>query len=162
MSEFTLKIRRYLPETGEAAFWQDYTVDLEGHRSVLEGILTAKADQDGTIGIRCSCRAAICGSCGVRINGRAALACKTHLEEAFESSQSDDHEIVVEPMGNMPVLKDLIVDMDAVHWKKIQRVTPWLLPEGRQPDREYAVRTQAMAAARTRRRRIRAAPWSWA
>src|SRR3954454_8203014 len=143
MPEFTLKIRRYLPESGEAAYWQDYTVDLEGHRSVLEGILTAKADQDGTIGIRCSCRAAICGSCGVRINGRAALACKTHLEEALESSQADG-EIVVEPMGNMPVLKDLIVDMDAVHWKKIQRVTPWLLPEAAPPEREYVVPHEAM------------------
>ncbi|MFL5851659.1 MAG: succinate dehydrogenase/fumarate reductase iron-sulfur subunit [Solirubrobacteraceae bacterium] len=143
MPEFTLRIRRYLPESGEAPYWQDYTVDLEGHRSVLEGILTAKADQDGSIGIRCSCRAAICGSCGVRINGRAALACKTHLEEALESSQSDD-EIVVEPMGNMPVLKDLIVDMDAVHWKKIQRVTPWLLPEGPPPEREYVVPHEAM------------------
>jgi succinate dehydrogenase / fumarate reductase, iron-sulfur subunit len=142
--EFTLRIRRYLPESGEAPYWQDYTVDLEGHRSVLEGILTAKADQDGTIGIRCSCRAAICGSCGVRINGRAALACKTHLEEALESSQSDENEIVVEPMGNMPVLKDLIVDMDAVHWKKIQRVTPWLLPEGPPPEREYVVPHEAM------------------
>jgi len=144
MSEFTLKIRRYLPESGEAAYWQDYRVDLDGHRSVLEGILTAKADQDGTIGIRCSCRAAICGSCGVRINGRAALACKTHLDEAAEGSQAEDGEIVVEPMGNMPVIKDLIVDMDAVHWKKIQRVTPWLLPDGPPPEREYVVPHEAM------------------
>jgi succinate dehydrogenase / fumarate reductase, iron-sulfur subunit len=50
----------------------------------------------------------------------------------------------VEPMGNMPVLKDLIVDMDAVHWKKIQRVTPWLLPEGDPPEREYIVSHDAM------------------
>ena len=52
--------------------------------------------------------------------------------------------IVVEPMGNMPVIKDLIVDMDAVHWKKIQRVTPWLLPEGDPPEREYIVPHEAM------------------
>ena len=47
---------------------------------MLEAILTARAEQDGTIGIRCSCRAAICGSCGVRINGKPRLACNTHLE----------------------------------------------------------------------------------
>jgi succinate dehydrogenase / fumarate reductase iron-sulfur subunit len=139
MPDFTLKIRRYLPESGEAAFWQEYTVDLEGHRSVLEAILTARADQDGTIGIRCSCRAAICGSCGVRINGKPRLACNTHLEHV-----AGDEPITVEPMGNMPVLKDLIVDMDAVHWKKIQRVTPWLLPEGDPPEREYVVPHEAM------------------
>jgi succinate dehydrogenase / fumarate reductase iron-sulfur subunit len=141
MPDFTLKIRRYLPESGEAAFWQEYTVDLEGHRSVLEAILTARADQDGSIGIRCSCRAAICGSCGVRINGKPGLACNTHLEQVAGDGSEP---IVVEPMGNMPVIKDLIVDMDAVHWKKIQRVTPWLLPEGDPPAREYIVPHEAM------------------
>jgi succinate dehydrogenase iron-sulfur subunit len=50
----------------------------------------------------------------------------------------------VEPMGNMPVLKDLIVDMDAVHWKKVQRVVPWLLPEGEPPEREYIVPPESM------------------
>jgi succinate dehydrogenase / fumarate reductase, iron-sulfur subunit len=143
MSAFTLKIRRYLPETGDAPFWQEFTVDLEGHRSVLEGILEAKAKEDGSIGIRCSCRAAICGSCGVRINGRPRLACNTHLAEAVKDS-AENGTIVVEPMGNMPVLKDLIVDMDAVHWKKIQRVTPWLIPEGPPPEREYIVPHEAM------------------
>src|SRR2546423_11413978 len=141
MPDFTLKIRRYLPESGEAAFWQEYTVDLEGHRSVLEAILKARAEQDGSLGIRCSCRAAICGSCGVRINGKPGLACNTHLEHV---AGEDGESITVEPMGNMPVLKDLIVDMDAVHWKKIQRVTPWLLPEGEPPEREYIVPHEAM------------------
>src|ERR1700712_4613711 len=102
MPDFTLKIRRYLPESGEAAFWQEYTVDLEGPRSVLEAILTARADQDGSIGIRCSCRAAICGSCGVRINGKPGLACHTHLGDALKTAK--DGVIEVEPMGNMPVI----------------------------------------------------------
>src|SRR3954454_20024537 len=142
MPEYTLRIRRYLPESGEAAHWEDFQIDLDGHRSVLDGILQAKDRQDGSIGIRCSCRAAICGSCGVRINGKPDLACHTHLDKAFESAA--DGVIVVEPMGNMPVLKDLIVDMDAVHWKKIRRVTPWLLPEGDPPEREYIVPPESM------------------
>ena len=144
MSEFTLKIRRYSPEAGEAPYWEEFQVDLEPHRSVLEGILQAKDTTDGSIGIRCSCRAAICGSCGVKINGRAALACHTHLEKAAEVSQDERGAIVVEPMGNMPVIRDLIVDMDAVHWKKIQSVTPWLLPDGPAPEREYVVPHEAM------------------
>ena len=114
MPEYTLRIRRYSPESGEAAYWDDFTIDLDGHRSVLDGILQARDREDGSIGIRCSCRAAICGSCGVRINGKPTLACHTHLDEAAETAP--DGAIVVEPMGNMPVLKDLIVDMDAVHW----------------------------------------------
>jgi succinate dehydrogenase / fumarate reductase iron-sulfur subunit len=142
MSAYKLRIRRFEPETGKAPYWRDYDVDLEGHRSVLDGILQAKDREDGSIGIRCSCQAAICGSCGVRVNGRARLACNTKLSEAAE--RADDGAIVVEPMGNMPVLKDLIVNMDAVHWKKVQRVVPWLLPEGPPPEREYVVPAESM------------------
>ena len=60
--QFTLRLRRYDPESGEAPYWDEHTIELEPHRSVLEGILQAKAASDGSIGIRCSCRAAICGS----------------------------------------------------------------------------------------------------
>jgi len=140
--QFTLRLRRYDPESGEAPYWDEHTVELEPHRSVLEGILQAKARFDGSIGIRCSCRAAICGSCGVRINGQPGLACHTHLEHA--AAHAKDGAIEVEPMGNMPIIKDLIVDMDAVHWKKIQRVTPWLMNREPIPEREYEVPREAM------------------
>jgi succinate dehydrogenase / fumarate reductase, iron-sulfur subunit len=142
MAEFTLRIRRYDPESGDAPYWDEHTIDLEPHRSVLEGILQAKAKFDGSIGIRCSCRAAICGSCGVRINGQPGLACHTHLDKALKSAR--DGVIEVEPMGNMPVIKDLIVDMDAVHWKKIHRVTPWLINKEPVPEREYVVDRESM------------------
>src|SRR3982751_784688 len=114
MADYTLRIRRYSPETGEAPYWEDFAVDLDGHRSVLDGILQAKDRHDGSIGIRCSCRAAICGSCGGRLNGPPGPGCHPHLDEAAEHAR--DGVITVEPMGNMPVIKDLITDMDAVHW----------------------------------------------
>ncbi len=142
MAEFTLRIRRYDPQSGEAPYWDEHTVELEPHRSVLEGILQAKNTQDGSIGVRCSCRAAICGSCGVRINGKPGLACHTHLDSALAGAK--DGVIEVEPMGNMPVIRDLIVDMDAVHWKKIQRVTPWLINKEPIPEREYIVPRESM------------------
>jgi hypothetical protein len=66
-----------------------------------------------------------------RINGQPGLACHTHLDKALASSR--EGVIEVEPMGNMPVIKDLIVDMDAVHWKKVQRVTPWLVNKELKP-----------------------------
>jgi succinate dehydrogenase / fumarate reductase iron-sulfur subunit len=139
---YTLKIRRYDPESGEPAYWREYQVEHEPERSVLDGILRVKDQEDASIGIRCSCRAAICGSCGVKINGRSRLACNTRLSDAAAGARNGA--IVVEPMGNMPVLKDLIVDMDAVHWKKVQRVVPWLLPEGEPPEREYIVPAESM------------------
>jgi succinate dehydrogenase / fumarate reductase, iron-sulfur subunit len=145
MADYTLRVRRYDPESGNPAYWEEFDVDLEPERSVLDGILQAKWDQDGSLSIRCSCQAAICGSCAIRINGKSALACNSKIGEALEKAQKSgkDH-ILVEPMNNMPVIKDLIVDMDAVHWKKVQRVVPWLLPEGDPPEREYIVPAESM------------------
>ncbi|MGI8844931.1 MAG: succinate dehydrogenase/fumarate reductase iron-sulfur subunit [Thermoleophilaceae bacterium] len=140
---YTLKLRRYDPEKGDSAYWSEYDVQLDPERSVLRGILNARDDEDGSIAIRCSCRAAICGSCGVKVNGKSVLACNTQMGAA-QAKAGKGNPIVVEPMGNMPVIKDLIVDMDAVHWKKIHRVTPWLLPEGDPPEREYIVPAEAM------------------
>ena len=140
--QFTLRLRRFDPESGDAPYWDEHKVELEPHRSVLEGILQAREKFDGSIGIRCSCRQAICGSCGVRVNGEPSLACHTHLDAAKLSGK--DGVIEIEPMGNMPVIKDLIVDMDAVHWKKIQRVTPWLIAKEPVPEREYIVPRESM------------------
>jgi len=141
---YTLRLRRFDPESGESPYWQEFTVALEGHRSVLDAILKRRDEVDGTIGIRCSCRAAICGSCGVRINDKPGLACHTHLERAAQAAPDGSRVIQVEPMGNMPVIRDLIVDMDAVHWKKIQRVTPWLINKQPIPEREYIVSHESM------------------
>src|SRR5918992_2115658 len=143
MAVFRLKIRRYDPESGAAAYWADYDVDLPPERSVLDGILQVKDREDASIAIRCSCRAAICGSCGVRINGKSALACNTRIGDAAERAANGA--ITVEPMGNMPVIKDLVTDMEAVHWKKVRRVVPWLLPAEAPPEgREYIVPAEAM------------------
>ena len=140
--QFTLRLRRFDPESGDAPYWDEHKVELEPHRSVMEGILQAREKFDGSIGIRCSCRQAICGSCGVRVNGEPSLACHTHLDAAKLTGK--DGVIEIEPMGNMPVIKDLIVDMDAVHWKKIQRVTPWLIGKEPVPEREYIVPRESM------------------
>jgi succinate dehydrogenase / fumarate reductase iron-sulfur subunit len=153
MAEFTLKVRRFKPEDQEGPYWETFDVDLDPTLSVLDGLLQAKDRDDGSLAVRCSCRAAICGSCGMKVNGQSTLACKTMLEEAQSYAEShavagengvEKTEIVVEPMGNMPVIKDLVTDMESTHWTKIRRVTPWLLPEGDPPEREYIVPPESM------------------
>jgi succinate dehydrogenase / fumarate reductase iron-sulfur subunit len=180
LATYTLKVRRYQPESGEGAYWEEFDVDLDPSLSVLDGILQAKDRDDGSLAVRCSCRAAICGSCGMKVNGSSTLACKTQLGEAHAAANRRDGEvaadanghgangngatapprgadeaytpqptggtnpIVVEPMGNMPVIKDLVVDMESTHWEKIRRVTPWLLPHGEPPEREYVVEPESM------------------
>jgi succinate dehydrogenase iron-sulfur subunit len=154
MSAYTLKVRRYQPEATEddkrGAYWETFDVDLDPTLSVLDGLLQAKNDADGTLAVRCSCRAAICGSCGVKINGQSTLACKTQIGEAQEEAARKARDgdggvpITIEPMGNMPVIKDLVTDMESTHWEKFRRVTPWLLPSGPPPEREYIVPAEAM------------------
>lgn len=199
MAQYTLRVRRHKPETDERGpagpYWEDFEVELDPTLSVLDGLLQAKDRQDGSLGVRCSCRAAICGSCGVKINGQSTLACKTQLGEAqayadrsltaagsaapgpgsFDRTGAEQptspgeqqvdprapegagqpagraaegaagaQPIVVEPMGNMPVIKDLVTDMESTHWEKIRRVTPWLLDDGDPPERERVVEHEAM------------------
>jgi succinate dehydrogenase / fumarate reductase, iron-sulfur subunit len=141
MPEYTLRLRRFSPQTRPEPWWDEIAVELDEHASVLDAILDAK-ERDGTIAIRYSCRAAICGSCGVRINDRPGLACHTQLGEAARAVGRGP--IVVEPMGNMTVLKDFVVDMDPVHWRKIKQVQPWLRPVEPRPEREYVVPHESM------------------
>jgi succinate dehydrogenase / fumarate reductase, iron-sulfur subunit len=161
MAEYTIKVRRFQPESGTGPYWQEFDVELEESESVLDALLEARSLHDGSLAVRCSCRAAICGSCGVKLNGQSTLACKTKVQDAqnqadraagltpFEAVEERlEHRrtapIVVEPMGNMPVIKDLITDMESTHWDKIRRVTPWLLHDGPEPEREHIVPPEAM------------------
>jgi succinate dehydrogenase / fumarate reductase iron-sulfur subunit len=173
--QYTLKVRRFKPEQGdgpEGPYWEQFEVELDPTLSVLDGLLQARDRDDGSLSVRCSCRAAICGSCGVKINGKSTLACLTQIGDAHEAanrrppatnghpsanpaapggeaeevagSDSVAQPIVVEPMGNMPVIKDLVTDMEATHWEKIRRVTPWLLDDGDPPERERIVPPESM------------------
>ncbi len=172
MAEYTIKVRRFQPESGEGPYWEEFGVELEPSLSVLDGLLQAKDREDGSLAVRCSCRAAICGSCGMKINGQSGLGCKTQIGEAQEQANKmarasgartreagreisgddgraqpgaeDAAPILIEPMGNMPVVKDLVTDMESTHWTKIRRVTPWLLPHGEPPEREYVVEPESM------------------
>ena len=172
MAEYTIKVRRYQPDAEDVprgAYWEEFDVELDPTLSVLDGLLQARDRDDGSLAVRCSCRAAICGSCGVKINGQSTLACLTQIGDAHERANrmnaegelaggaSDNGEvhadgdsnganapIIIEPMGNMPVIKDLVTDMESTHWEKMRRVTPWLLDDGNPPERERIVEPESM------------------
>ena len=143
MAEFTLRLRRYDPESGDAPYWEEHTVELEPHRSVLEG------DPPGQGPLRRLDRHPLLVPRGDlrllrRAHQRPARPRLPHAPRHAPRSTREDGVIEVEPMGNMPVIKDLIVDMEAVHWKKIRRVTPWLIPKQPVPEREYIVPRENM------------------
>ena len=128
------KVRRFDPDSGGAApHYQEYELEMAESNTVLDGLIRIREEMDGTLGLRCSCRSAICGSCAMRINGQAGLACNTLIIHVIPK---DGGPIVVEPAGNLEVQKDLIVDF-APFWSKVRAVQPWLQPEGPEPETEY-------------------------
>ncbi|ACK73677.1 succinate dehydrogenase and fumarate reductase iron-sulfur protein [Gloeothece citriformis PCC 7424] len=120
---------------------QSYTLEVEAGNTILECLNRIKWEQDGTLAFRKNCRNTICGSCGMRINGRSALACKQNIGEELERFSSTTNggipEITVAPMGNMPVIKDLIVDMKSF-WDTLEEVDPYVSTSARMiPEREF-------------------------
>jgi succinate dehydrogenase / fumarate reductase iron-sulfur subunit len=112
---------------------QTFQLESEGSATILDCLNRIKWEQDGSLAYRKNCRNTICGSCAMRINGRAALACKQHVEEELQPDQP----IVIAPLGNMPVIKDLIVDMQDF-WANLHVVDPYVSTQSRQtPPREF-------------------------
>ena len=137
--DVTIKVKRFDPEAADPQpFWQEFTVEIDDKGTVLDALIKIREDEDGGFSLRCSCRSSICGSCAMRINGQAGLACKTQAVSAIK-----DGVITIEPAANMPVIKDLVVDFDTF-WEKIMAVEPYLKPEGPEPEAEYIASNEDM------------------
>ncbi len=118
---------------------QTYRLEAEPGNTILDCLNRIKWEQDGSLAFRKNCRNTICGSCAMRINGRSALACKENVgsEVARLQTSSTIPEIIVAPMGNMPVIKDLVVDMSSF-WNHLQAVDPYVSTGARSvPEREF-------------------------
>ena len=138
--EIALKVRRFDPEDERRGpYWQEYAVELDPNLTVLDALIKVREELDETLTLRCSCRSAICGSCAMRINGHAALACKTKLTVATRHGGP----VTVEPMGNMAVVKDLVTDLTPF-WDKTRAVTPWVKAPQPEPEQEYTAPDEEM------------------
>ncbi len=120
------RIKRFDPmgEEGNAPYWQAYNVKIDRGMTVLEALLKIEKNDDPTLSFRRSCRSAICGSCALMINGTSKLACHTQIAPEFEKHG----EMVIGPLDNYQVLKDLIVDFTPF-WMKMERIKPYLVPK---------------------------------
>jgi succinate dehydrogenase / fumarate reductase iron-sulfur subunit len=115
-----LRIRRFNPEKDTKPWWGNYTLtDVNPNDSVLDLLHRVKWEQDGTLALRRSCAHGVCGSDAMRINGANALACKTLVARVVSGESG---KIQVEPILGLPVLKDLIVDMEPFmeHYRSVK------------------------------------------
>src|SRR5213593_617337 len=122
----TFTIQRFNPEVDSIAHPQEIRLDVGRGMTVLDALIRIKQECDGSLALRYSCRSAICGSCAMTINGSEKLACRTSLRKELERHGH----VAVVPLRNLPVIKDLVVEM-ASFWKKIRDVHPWLEPIAR-------------------------------
>ncbi|MHC4442401.1 MAG: succinate dehydrogenase/fumarate reductase iron-sulfur subunit [Planctomycetota bacterium] len=112
-------IFRYNADDSAAPKFDTYELDAEPGTTVLGALLALQQQQDSSLTFRFSCRSAVCGSCGMTINGKCDLACRTQL------FLLPTNEIIVEPLPNLDVIRDLVVDM-IPFWDKYLRIRPWL------------------------------------
>lgn len=136
MPEVKLRINRYDPAVdGEFVKgrhrqrYDDFTVSYEKSLTVLEALFAIQADQDPTLAFRYCCRASICGSSAMYIDGRYRLACQTNVRHCHGSL------ITVEPLPHLPLVRDLVCDMSDF-FSKYEHVKPWLIRNSHDPERE--------------------------
>ena len=114
-----LRIKRYNPESDKKPHWQEFTVEAEPTDRVLDALHTVKWTQDGTLSFRRSCAHGVCGSDAMVMNGANALACLKLIQDVGT-------EITLEPIRGLPVIKDLVVDMDPF-FAQYRSVLPYLI-----------------------------------
>lgn len=116
----TFKVFRYDRQKDKKPYTQTYEVSWEPGMTVLAGLIKIQTEQDGSLAFRSACRAGVCGSCAMHINGRYRLACETQITELGNT-------VRLRPLAHLEVIKDLMVDM-APFWAKYRKIKPYLIP----------------------------------
>ncbi len=114
-----LRVKRYNPETDTKPHWEQFTVEAEPTDRILDALHTAKWTIDGTLSFRRSCAHGVCGSDAMVINGANGLACLQLIQDVGTS-------ITLEPIRGLPVIKDLVVDMEPF-FAQYRSVLPYLV-----------------------------------
>ncbi len=117
-----IEVVRYQPEEGGQLYTQRWAIPYTEDMSVLQGLQYIKDNLDGSLTFRWSCRMAICGSCGMMIDGVPKLACRTFLRDCRGGT------VRVAPLAHFPIEKDLVVDADDFI-TKLAKIKPWIIPE---------------------------------
>ncbi|MGQ0791660.1 MAG: succinate dehydrogenase/fumarate reductase iron-sulfur subunit [Nitrosopumilaceae archaeon] len=118
----TLRIFRYNPKINNESKFDEFKIPYQRWTTVLDAILEVKKHLDHSVAVRYSCRQASCGSCGMKINGRPALACFTKISEL------NSDVITIEPMNNFPIIRDLAVGFERM-FSTHKKIKPYIINE---------------------------------
>ncbi len=130
----TYRVRRFDPDKDKAPHYESFTVRVSPGMTVLDGLHQVREEQDTTLSWRYSCRMGVCGSCGMLVNGKPMLACNNQILDISSK------ELVVAPLPNFDIIKDLVPDLGHL-FEKHQSVRPYIHrddeSERENPTREY-------------------------
>jgi fumarate reductase iron-sulfur subunit len=115
----TITVTRFDPDVDAEPRTQSYEIPVRSEWKVLDALNFIKDQVDATLSHRWSCRMAVCGSCGMMVNGEPVLTCKKALADYGES-------VEVAPLANFPVIRDLVVEMEGF-MEKLESVKPWVI-----------------------------------
>ena len=143
MNELKLRVQRFNPESDKKPRFEEFKLQGRPGMTVLDALLQVRDYTDHSLGVRFSCRMACCGSCGMKINGSPKLACYTPLEELRSET------VIVQPMDNFPIIKDLVTDLSGF-FEKHKSVLPMLIradsAEMENPTSEYGMSDKELQA----------------
>jgi len=119
-----IKVFRYDPQEGGTGRFDSYLLNIQDETTttILDVLLRIQREQDPTLSFRYACRVNMCGSCGMVINGREGLACKTNVSHIPQGK-----DIAIRPLNHFPIIKDLVVDMEPF-FKKYEEALPFYEP----------------------------------
>ena len=121
-----IEVLRYNPETDTEPHQQVFQVPFTDDMSVLQGVQYIKDYLDGSLSFRWSCRMAICGSCGMMINGIPNLSCQTFLRDYYPGR------VRVEALSHFPIERDLVINMEGFI-EKLESIQPYIIPKEARP-----------------------------
>jgi succinate dehydrogenase / fumarate reductase iron-sulfur subunit len=124
------RILRFDPDRDQKPYFQSFDVPEKKGITVLEGLYHIIENLDPSLAFRSSCRAAVCGSCAMHINGQYRLACETNVDHLHS------HTVTIRPMAHLQVIRDLVVDMKPF-FKNYELIKPYLIPGEEPPEREF-------------------------
>ena len=126
-----VSLYRYNPEKDDVPYMQDFTLEVPGGRDIMVlRLLELLKEQDETISYRRSCSEGVCGSDGLNMNGKNGLACITPLSEVVKNGK-----LSIKPLPGLPVIRDLVVDMDQFY-KQYKKIQPYLINNEPPPSKE--------------------------
>lgn len=138
-----MKVRVFRKTPGNESIFRTYDVEVRQGMTVLDALFQIHDRHDDSLSFRYSCRGAVCGSCAMMINKVPRLACRTQIAGLINEvpmklapsrsivptvSWDPATEVLIEPLPNLPVIKDLIVNMDEFY-AKYQRIGPTLVAD---------------------------------